>query len=182
MYEAKRDQQEVEHGALVRNRDVDFAGLFNELFGFLSFDLSVLDELCILLGVFDLDDEFIRVEDGGRVRFVERVEQVAFEEGEFLDLFILVLNELRLLLLELVALFADDVGQELVAQALFRDDEVEDRAHRRVLGFVVGIHKFRQHQHAEVLVLLNFGVSEFDVHLRTLFDDRANKHRLDARL
>ena len=39
----KRDQQEVEHVALVGNRNVDFAGLFNELFGFLSFDLSVPD-------------------------------------------------------------------------------------------------------------------------------------------
>jgi hypothetical protein len=110
MYEAKCDQQEVEHGALVGNGNEGFACLFNRFFGVFGFDLRLLDELCVLLGVFDLDHEFIRVKDGGRVRFVQRVQQVAFEEGQFLDLVILVLHQLCLHFLEFVALFADDVG------------------------------------------------------------------------
>ena len=37
----------------------------------------------------------------------------------------MVLNELCLLLLELVAFLTHDVSEQLVARALFRDDEVE---------------------------------------------------------
>ena len=50
------------------------------------------------------------------------------------------------------------------------------------LELVVRVHEFGQHQHAEVLVLLDVGVAEFELHFGALLDDRARKHRLDARL
>jgi len=46
----------------------------------------------------------------------------------------------------------------------------------------VRVHEFRKHEQAELFVLLDLGVAEFDEHLGAFFDDRAGQDRLDARL
>lgn len=71
MDSAECDEQELEHGALVGDGDVDFAGLLDAFFGFLGFDLRVSDQFGVRLRVLDFVYELRRVKNCVGVRVIK---------------------------------------------------------------------------------------------------------------
>ena len=90
--------------------------------------------------------------------------------------------ELLLLLLEVGPLDADDLGEQLVLEARLGRDEVDERALRRDLGFVVRVRELGLEVEREARVVLHLLAAELKKECAPLLVDGAREHGLERRV